>query len=144
MVCGSTTAAGAGLATILIPALVVPFVVLNIIGWTAFGVHKHRKHKRQREGRGQGGGYGSAAGAGNTFVTSTGPAGETIVTVVPAGGAGGSAGTAGSTGGGAGGAGGANTTGVSYTTGGVPVERRELVQTAGGPQGETVVVTQPH
>ncbi|KAG9591911.1 hypothetical protein KCU77_g7597, partial [Aureobasidium melanogenum] len=137
MVCGSTTAAGVGLASILIPALVVPFVVLNLIGWTAFGVHKHRKHKRQREGLGQGGGYGSAAGAGNTFITSTGPSGETVVTVVPAG----AAGSAGSAGGRAGGAG---TTGVSYTTGGVPVERREVVQTAGGPQGETVVVTQPH
>ncbi|KAH0357582.1 hypothetical protein KCU83_g715, partial [Aureobasidium melanogenum] len=140
MVCGSTTAAGVGLASILIPALIVPFVVLNLIGWTAFGVHKHRKHKRQREGRGQGGGYGSAAGAGNTFITSTGPSGETVVTVVPAGAAG-SGGSAGSAGGGTGGAG---TTGVSYTTGGVPVERREVVQTAGGPQGETVVVTQPH
>ncbi|KAG9551768.1 hypothetical protein KCU79_g13061, partial [Aureobasidium melanogenum] len=140
MVCGSTTAAGVGLASILIPALVVPFVVLNLIGWTAFGVHKHRKHKRQREGRGQGGGYGSAAEAGNTFITSTGPSGETVVTVVPAGAAG-SGGSAGSAGGGTGGAG---TTGVSYTTGGVPVERREVVQTAGGPQGETVVVTQPH
>ncbi|KAH0380440.1 hypothetical protein KCU92_g7538, partial [Aureobasidium melanogenum] len=139
MVCGTTTAAGVGLASILIPALVVPFVLLNLIGWTAFGVHKHRKHKRQREGLGQGGGYGSAAGPGNTFVTSTGPSGETVVTVVPAGGAR----SGGSAGGGAGGAGGANTTGVSYTTGGVPVERREVVQ-AGGPQGETVVVTQPH
>ncbi|KAG9522468.1 hypothetical protein KCU99_g1862, partial [Aureobasidium melanogenum] len=140
MVCGTTTAAGVGLASILIPALVVPFVLLNLIGWTAFGVHKHRKHKRQREGLGQGGGYGSAAGPGNTFVTSTGPSGETVVTVIPAGAAG-SAGPGGSAGGRAGGAG---TTGVSYTTGGVPVERREVVQTAGGPQGETVVVTQPH
>ncbi|KAK6002009.1 hypothetical protein QM012_002499 [Aureobasidium pullulans] len=143
MVCGSTTAAGIGLASILVPALVVPFVVLNLIGWTAFGIHKHRKHKRQREGYGQGGGYGSAAGAGNTFVTSTGPAGETVITVVPAGGAG-SAGSSGSAGGGAGGAGGAGSTGASYTTGGVPVERREVVQTAGGPQAETVVVAQPH
>lgn len=142
MVCGSTTAAGMGLASILIPALVVPFVVLNMIGWTAFGVHKHRKHKRQREGRGQGGGYGSAAGPGNTFVTSTGPAGETVVTVVPAGAAG-SAGSAGGGAGSTGGAGRAGSSGVSYTTGGVPVERREVVQTTGGPQGETVVVTQP-
>ncbi|KAG9754109.1 hypothetical protein KCU73_g5730, partial [Aureobasidium melanogenum] len=140
MVCGTTTAAGVGLASILIPALVVPFVLLNLIGWTAFGVHKHRKHKRQREGLGQGGGYGSAAGPGNTFVTSTGPSGETVVTVIPAGAAG-SAGPGSSAGGRAGAAG---TTGVSYTTGGVPVERREVVQTAGGPQGETVVVTQPH
>ncbi|KAG9527443.1 hypothetical protein KCU93_g5188, partial [Aureobasidium melanogenum] len=140
MVCGTTTAAGVSLASILIPALVVPFVLLNLIGWTAFGVHKHRKHKRQREGLGQGGGYGSAAGPGNTFVTSTGPSGETVVTVIPAGAAG-SAGPGGSAGGRAGAAG---TTGVSYTTGGVPVERREVVQTAGGPQGETVVVTQPH
>ncbi|CAD0101423.1 unnamed protein product [Aureobasidium mustum] len=136
MVCGSTTAAGVGLATIIIPALVVPFVLANLVGWTAFGIHKHRKHKRQRA---QGGGYGSAAGPGNTFVSSTGPNGETVVTVVPAGGAG-----AGGYGGSAGGPGGAGSTGVSYTTGGVPVERREVVQTAGGPSGETVVVTQPH
>jgi hypothetical protein len=60
MVCG-TTSAGVGLVTILVPALVVPFVLANVIGWTIFGVHKHRKHKRQREGRS--GGDGSAAGA---------------------------------------------------------------------------------
>jgi hypothetical protein len=131
MVCGSTTA-GVGLATVLVPALVVPFVLANVVGWTIFGVHKHRKHKRQREGRS--GGDGSSAGAGNTFVTSTGPGGETLVSVVPAGAAGES-----------GGAGGAGNSGTSYTTGGVPVQRQEVVQRVGGAPGETVIVTPgPH
>jgi hypothetical protein len=136
MVCG-TTSAGVGLVTILVPALVVPFVLANVIGWTIFGVHKHRKHKRQREGRS--GGDGSAAGAGNTFVTSTGPGGETVVSVVPAGAAGSAGGS-----GGSGGTSGA-TSGTSYTTGGVPVQRQEVVQITSGAPGETVIVTPgPH
>jgi hypothetical protein len=137
MVCGSTTA-GVGLATVLVPALVVPFVLANVVGWTIFGVHKHRKHKRQREGRS--GGDGSLAGAGNTFVTSTGPGGETLVSVVPAGAASASGSAAES-----GGAGGAGNSGTSYTTGGVPVQRQEVVQRVGGAPGETVIVTPgPH
>ncbi|CAD0095745.1 unnamed protein product [Aureobasidium vineae] len=145
MVCGTTTY-GTTLAIILVPALVVPFVLANIIGWTAFGIHKHRKNKRQRE-HGQGGGYGSAAGAGNTFVTSTGPGGETVVSVVPAGGAAGTAGTAGAAGsgggayvaGGPGSAGGAGGSGTAYTTGGGPVQR-QVVQIAGGPRVEETMV----
>jgi hypothetical protein len=137
MVCG-TTSAGVGLAAILVPALVVPFVLANVVGWTIFGVHKHRKHKRQREGRS--GGDGSAAGAGNTFTTSTGPGGETLVSVVPAGAAGASGSAVES-----GGAGGAGNSGTSYTTGGVPVQRQEVVQRVGGAPGETVIVTPgPH
>jgi len=146
MVCGTTSAASVGLVTILVPSLVIPFVLANVVGWTIFGVHKHRKHKRQREGRGAG--DGSAAGAGNTFVTSTGPSGETVVSVVPAGGAGsgGSAGGGyGSSGSSYGGSGGPGTTGASYTTGGVPVQRQEVIQAAGGSPGETVIVTPgPH
>lgn len=140
MVCGTPSAGAVGLVMILVPSLVVPFVLANIVGWTIFGVHKHRKHKRQREGRGAG--DGSAAGAGNTFVTGTGPSGETVVSVVPAGAAGGSGG---SYGGGYGSSGGPGTTGASYTTGGVPVQRQEVVQAAGGAPGETVMVTPgPH
>jgi hypothetical protein len=140
MVCG-TTSAGVGLATILVPALVVPFVLANVVGWTIFGVHKHRKHKRQREGRS--GGDGSAAGAGNTFVASTGPGGETLVSVIPAGAAGASGSAAEY--GGASGAGGAGNPGTSYTTGGVPIQRQEVVQRVGGAPGETVIVTpSPH
>ncbi|KAI4745994.1 hypothetical protein E4T50_03657 [Aureobasidium sp. EXF-12298] len=138
MVCG-TMSAGAGLATILVPAIVVPFVLANVIGWTIFGVHKHRKHKRQREGRS--GGDGSAAGAGNTFVASTGQNGETVVSVVPAGAAAGSSGGSGGAGG-AGGSGGTSS-GASYTTGGVPVQRQEVVQTTSGAPGETVIISTP-
>ena len=146
MVCGTASAGTVGLVAILVPSLVIPFVLANLVGWTIFGVHKHRKHKRQREGRGAG--DGSAAGAGNTFVTSTGRDGETVVSVVPAGGASG-AGGAGSGYGGSGGSygssGGPGTTGASYTTGGVPVQRQEVVQAAGGATGETVIVTPgPH
>ena len=134
MVCGTTSAASVSLVAILVPALVVPFVLANVVGWTIFGVHKHRKHKRQREGRS--GGNGSAAGAGNTFVTSTGPGGETVVSVVPAGGAGGASGGYGGYGG---------TSGASYTTGGVPVQRQEVVERVGGAPGETVIVSPgPH
>ena len=141
MVCG-TMSAGAGLATILVPAIVVPFVLANVIGWTIFGVHKHRKHKRQREGRS--GGDGSAAGAGNTFVASTGQNGETVVSVVPAGAAADSSGGGPGSAGGAGGSGGTSS-GASYTTGGVPVQRQEVVQTTSGAQGETVIVSPgPH